>query len=230
MYKGNNVDGLTATGKRHWPPKVHHVIEKKAPEKQSSRARSSRSERESSSRRERRRVRKKAPTITLNDTDTNANPTTNANTNASTTVTPPNVGGCAGTPFGCCKDNTGNDTDIQKLGTDGNNCAPLPCGKFGCCLDGVTPRNDGTGSNCPTSECQNSTYGCCADNQTARKDAQGTNCEADSGGGTRNICNNPMDTVDVEFESLNGQKKQGQCVLLDTGEVKTLFCTFNNFC
>jgi len=256
MYRGNNVDGLTETGKRHWPPKVNHLVEKKVENESSRRRRSSRRERESSSRRERdssKRERKQSSTITSSRNSSNVNTQNRAD-----------IGGCAGTRLGCCKDQHGNNMNIQKrneegtncpqfnecAGTqygcckdadgnntniaayaDGKNCPPLPCGRFGCCPDSVTPRNDSTGSNCPLDECQTSKHGCCFDNKTARTDAQGTNCETDSGGGLSNICNNPTDDVDVEFESLNGQTKQGKCFLLrDENGEQTLVCTFNNFC
>ena len=234
MYKGNNVDGLTATGKRHWPPKVGHLVENKVATKESSRRRSSRRERESSkskSKSSRDRSSRRKQDATISASNTSPNTTVNTGSSTSNSGNGPIVGGCAGTQFGCCKDNNGNDTNIQKLDADEKNCPPLPCGKFGCCPDGVTPRTDNTGANCQTGECQNSQYGCCFDNKTARTDAQGTNCEADSGGGISNICNNPTGDVDVEFQSLNGQTKQGKCFLLkdEQGE-QTLVCTFKDFC
>lgn len=245
MYKGNNVDGLTETGKRHWPPKVGHVVENKVAtsslrrssrrEKESSKKESSRKEssKRVSSRRERSSRRKNNVTLSSGNTTNSSSASTSGTTgNSGNNQSPPVVGGCAGTQFGCCKDNNGNDTNIQKLDQDGQNCPPLPCGKFGCCPDGVTPRADNTGANCQTGQCQNSQFGCCFDNQTARTDALGTNCETDSGGGLSNICNNPSQDVDVEFQSLDGQTKQGKCFLLKdeaSGE-QTLVCTFNNLC
>lgn len=55
--------------------------------------------------------------------------------------------------------------------------------EFGCCIDGITAKNDATGSNCaiPTGVwalggCQDTFYGCCPDYQE-KTDIQGSNCK-----------------------------------------------------
>ena len=113
------------------------------------------------------------------------------------------VGGCAGTRYGCCPDNT-----TAKQDAYGGNCyyhPPLPpnpyppnpyppnpypvggCGGtiYGCCPDKVTAKHDAYGSNCPSypqpypvGGCGGTRYGCCPDNMTAKHDDIGSNCSS----------------------------------------------------
>ena len=88
----------------------------------------------------------------------------------------PQFGGCSGTQFGCCPDNT-----TPKQNQAGTNCS-LPVGgcdgtQFGCCPDNTTPKQDQTGTNClPIGGCNGTRYGCCSDNTTPKQDRKGTNC------------------------------------------------------
>ena len=114
------------------------------------------------------------------------------------------VGGCAGTQYGCCDDGitprTANGCPLPVpppppgcAGTqygcceDGvtprtaTGCLPPPPGcastQYGCCEDGVTPK---TATGCPvpapaTTGCAASQYGCCPDNTTI-KNIDGSNC------------------------------------------------------
>ena len=127
---------------------------------------------------------------------------------------------CLYTQFGCCDDGVTKKTDFSGRNcpvTEGpmaaNNKDDKPwawfnkknwrkfdwniggCSgtQYGCCPDGITSRNDNTGSNCapfgtqptqptqPTqqtqsSSCSTSQFGCCGDNVTAKIDNMGTNC------------------------------------------------------
>jgi hypothetical protein len=63
---------------------------------------------------------------------------------------PPLVGGCAGTRYGCCP----SDGKTSKVDAQGSNCpAPTLIGgcagtRYGCCKDGKTSKRDEIGSNC----------------------------------------------------------------------------------
>lgn len=66
-------------------------------------------------------------------------------------IVPQPIGGCAGTRYGCCPDNT-----TPKIDEQGSNCIikyPQPVGgcagtQYGCCPDGTTAKIDSEGSNC----------------------------------------------------------------------------------
>lgn len=47
---------------------------------------------------------------------------------------------------------------------------------YGCCPNGLIPRQDFLGSNCYREDCYLSKYGCCSDKYTVKKDFDGTNC------------------------------------------------------
>ena len=47
---------------------------------------------------------------------------------------------------------------------------------YGCCPNGLIPRQDLLGSNCYREDCYLSKYGCCNDKYTSKKDSEGTNC------------------------------------------------------
>ena len=63
--------------------------------------------------------------------------------------TPPLIGGCAGTRYGCCTDGV-----TSKVNAQGSNCpAPTLIGgcagtRYGCCNDGKTSKVDAQGSKC----------------------------------------------------------------------------------
>ena len=64
---------------------------------------------------------------------------------------PPPPGGCAGTRYGCCPNNT-----TPKFNQQGSNCPnnPQPNGgcagtRYGCCPNSATPKFNQQGSNCP---------------------------------------------------------------------------------
>ena len=47
---------------------------------------------------------------------------------------------------------------------------------YGCCPNGLIPRQDFLGSNCYREDCYLSKYGCCSDKYTTKNDSDGTNC------------------------------------------------------
>ena len=95
-----------------------------------------------------------------------------------------NIGGCAGTRFGCC-----DDGETAKKNSHGSNCpssSPRPhhhkdivggCAgtQYGCCPDKKTTKNDDKGSNC----CVTSKYGCCNDGISIEPCPSGTSLVLD---------------------------------------------------
>lgn len=47
---------------------------------------------------------------------------------------------------------------------------------YGCCPNGLIPRQDFLGSNCYREDCYLSKYGCCSDKYITKQDSKGTNC------------------------------------------------------
>jgi hypothetical protein len=96
------------------------------------------------------------------------------------------IGGCAGTRFGCCDDGV-----TAKRNYHGSNCPPHPhhhkdiiggCAgtKYGCCDDGVTAKKDEKGSNCQTiGGCAGTQYGCCDDGISPNPCPSGTSLVLD---------------------------------------------------
>jgi hypothetical protein len=94
-----------------------------------------------------------------------------------------NIGGCAGTRFGCC-----DDGETAKKNSHGSNCPSSPrphhhkdivggCAgtQYGCCPDKKTAKNDDKGSNC----CVTSKYGCCNDGISIEPCPSGTSLVLD---------------------------------------------------
>jgi hypothetical protein len=108
-----------------------------------------------------------------------------------------NIGGCAGTQYGCC-----DDGQTAKVDANGTNCPSSPqpstppvvggCAgtQYGCCIDGTTTKVDANGTNCQNiGGCAGTQYGCCADGTTTKVDANGTNCQTVGGcAGTQYGC------------------------------------------
>jgi hypothetical protein len=54
---------------------------------------------------------------------------------------------------------------------------PCAMSTYGCCADGVTPANEGSGSNCASAvDCKSSKFGCCDDGYTSKSSTSGLNC------------------------------------------------------
>ena len=121
MYRGNNVNGMTATGRRHWPPRVGHTVQV---------------------RRRVRRVPKQEGNVEEVGLGGNGGTTGSA---GSTGL----IGGCSGTRYGCCPDGVTAKVDEAGLNCPGSQpvggCAGT---RYGCCPDGVTARVDAEGRNC----------------------------------------------------------------------------------
>lgn len=96
------------------------------------------------------------------------------------------IGGCAGTRFGCCDDGV-----TAKRNYYGSNCPPHPhhhkdiiggCAgtQYGCCDDGVTAKKNKKGSNCQTiGGCAGTQYGCCNDGISPNPCPSGTSLVLD---------------------------------------------------
>ena len=98
-----------------------------------------------------------------------------------------NIGGCAGTQYGCC-----DDGQTAKVDANGTNCPSSPqpstppvvggCAgtQYGCCIDGTTTKVDANGTNCQTvGGCAGTQYGCCADGTSPNPCPQGTSLVLD---------------------------------------------------
>ena len=101
-----------------------------------------------------------------------------------------NIGGCAGTEFGCCDDGTTSRTN--KYGSNCHSVMPIPgpvggcsVSEFGCCDNGITAANANK-SNChsimpipkkPIGGCAGTEFGCCSDGVTP-KNKFGSNCHS----------------------------------------------------
>jgi hypothetical protein len=99
-----------------------------------------------------------------------------------------NIGGCAGTRFGCC-----DDGETAKKNSNGSNCPSSPrphhhkdivggCAgtQYGCCDDNTTAKVDVNGTNCQTvGGCAGTQYGCCNDGKSPNPCPTGTSLVLD---------------------------------------------------